>query len=186
MTRTLIGPLQQLGLIVRDVDQAIDHCVNVLGVGPFVVLPEQQFADYSYRGTPMTGPVCTLAFAQTETVQIELIKQHDDVPSAYKEFYDAGGDGLQHVCVWPDTREEFEAWRQDLLDRGLTVVHEGQVDGSPLRFTYMEKPGAGWYPMIEISEGNFPLLEQVWAKLRAANANWDGERRTVPVEEIFA
>ena len=186
MTRPLIGPLQQLGLIVRDVDQAIDHCVNVLGVGPFVVLPEQQFADYSYRGTPMTGPVCTLAFAQTETVQIELIKQHDDVPSAYKEFYDAGGDGLQHVCVWPDTREEFEAWRQDLLDRGLTVVHEGQVDGSPLRFTYMEKPGAGWYPMIEISEGNFPLLEQVWAKLRAANANWDGERRTVPVEEIFA
>ena len=186
MTRPLIGPLRQLGMIVRDLEQAIDHFVNVLGIGPFVVMPELQFADYNYRGTQMTGPVCTLAFAQTETVQIELIRQHDDVPSAYKDFTDAGGDGLQHVCVWPDNVDEFEAWRQDLLNRGLIVVHEGHVEGSPLRFCYMEKPGAAWYPMIEISEGNFPLLEQVWANLRKANAEWDGVTRTVPVEEIFA
>lgn len=185
MTRPLIGAPRQLGMIVRDLDEAIDHCAKVLGIGPFVVLPVQQFVDYTYRGKETTGPVCTLAFAETPTVQVELIVQHDDVPSAYTEFLDGGGDGVQHICYWPDSGEEFDAWREDLLGSGLSVVHEGRTEGSPLRFCYLERPGASRYPMIELSEGNLPVLRPAWARLRDANAEWDGAMRTVPIDLIF-
>ena len=41
----------------------------------------------------------SIALANSGDLQIELIQQVNDAPSMYKEFLDAGHEGLQHVAM---------------------------------------------------------------------------------------
>ena len=169
----LAGPIRQLGIIVRNLDQEIDHWAKI-GVGPFVVIPRVRFENYRYRGTAMTGPVCSLAVSYSGPLQIEIIEQHDTVHSAYTEYLALCGGGLQHVSAWTDSKEEYDLKLAQLCNSGLELVHEGNVEGYDLRFAYFAVPGVRTFPLYEISEANLPSLRPLWAKLEAAVAAWDG------------
>src|ERR1700689_3463209 len=94
----IFGGIRQLGMVVSDINTAMQEWAK-LGVGPFYTM---HFAidDFVYRGGPSEAPIVTLAFAHSGPLQIELIQQHNDVPSGYKEFLDAGRLGAQHVAAW--------------------------------------------------------------------------------------
>ena len=42
------------------------------------------------------------AFAQAGPMQIELIEQHTDGPSVYRDMFPAGTGGFHHLCYWAD------------------------------------------------------------------------------------
>lgn len=180
------GPLRQVGLVVRDMAAAIEHWAGVLGVGPFLVMPELAFENYRYRGLEMPGPVVTLAFAQSGPLQIELIQQHDTCPSAYLEFLSAGQEGVQHLCAWPDSPRDYAERREALLARGLVIVHEGATRGSDLRFCYFGTEDGRAAPLLEISEGNLPAMRPLWQRLREASEAWDGQAYTIPLDRLMA
>src|SRR4029079_1481071 len=79
-----------------NLDAALRHWVERRGVGPFFVIERMVFADHRYRGTP-SQPMLSVALAYSGAMQVELITPHDEQPSVYREFLDAGGRGLHHV-----------------------------------------------------------------------------------------
>src|SRR5580658_3016253 len=105
MLKPLINSLagfSQVGMVVRDADKNMRYLAQTLGIGPFFVHREIKPDYFYYRGSPSAAPVITLGFAQAGAVQIEVIQQHNDVPSAYTEFLSAGREGAQHLSIWLD------------------------------------------------------------------------------------
>lgn len=170
----IIGPIRQVGHVVRDVEVAMRYWTEVLGVGPFYVLREIPMTDFIYRGRPSPAPVVTLAFAQSGDVQIELIQQHNDVPSAYREFLSAGREGVQHLSPWFDDSKRYDAARRALLDAGMALVHESLgAGGTVARFCYFET-GRSDVPLMELSEALLPSARAVPDIVAAASRDWDG------------
>ncbi len=89
--------LFQLGFVVDDLPGVAAHWAEVFGVGPFHVLPPIE-VPCTYRGSP-SGINMQVAVAQAGPVQIELIKQHCDRPSVYRDVLDADGPGFHQVCT---------------------------------------------------------------------------------------
>lgn len=174
-----LGPIRQVGHIVRDIDESMEYWTSKFGIGPFFIMRKVTFTDFYYRGVASRSPVVSLAFAQSGDVQIELIQQHDDAPSAYREFHSAGREGMQHLSPWFDTRESYDAAREELLKRGLTLVHEVRGDGLTPRFCYFET-GAPHAPLMELSEAMLPHIRAFPDTVSAESKNWDG---TLPVRD---
>jgi hypothetical protein len=164
----IFGKVQQISYIVRDIHAAMDHWINVVGVGPWFHIEEIKFDWFHYRGKP-SDLRKTVAIAMSGDLQIELIQPLNDAPSLYKEFLDAGLEGSQHIAFGTTT---FEETRARALAAGYTVGHEGCIGGPGGNFCFLDTgrlPGT----VIELSETS-DYKKQVWAKLAAEAAAWDG------------
>jgi len=51
------------------------------------------------KGKPSPVDV-SIALANSGALQIELIQQRNDAPSMYRDFLNAGHEGLQHLAYW--------------------------------------------------------------------------------------
>jgi catechol 2,3-dioxygenase-like lactoylglutathione lyase family enzyme len=169
----IIGPVRQVGHVVRDVDRAMAYWTEILGIGPFYVFRETRMTNFHYRGHRSTDLVVTLAFAQSGDVQIELIQQHNDAPSAYREFLSAGREGVQHLSPWFDDPAQYDCARARLIAQGLQLVHETRHDDGSPRFVYFET-GTPDAPLIELSEALIPAVRIVPDTVAAASIDWDG------------
>jgi hypothetical protein len=130
----IFGAVCQNGYVVRDIRAAMDHWVNVMGVGPWYYIDQVKTDYFRHRGQDSAMEM-SVALANSGDLQIELIQQRNDAPSMYKEFLDSGREGLQHMSYW--TRDY-----QGLYDRALSldykVGHEGQIGGEKGRFAYFD------------------------------------------------
>ena len=168
----LFGDIRQVGMVVHSIDDAIRRWA-ALGVGPFF-----QFAidvdDFVYRGVPNNiGPKLSIACGHSGSLQIELIQQHNDIPSGYTEFLNSGREGTQHISSWFANRDDYESKRQDLINCNFTLVHEGAVSAVDARFAYFEASLPGGL-LVEISEGLNPACSRALRIMESAAANWDG------------
>jgi hypothetical protein len=161
------GEIRQNGYVVRDIEAALEHWTQVLGVGPFHYFEQVPIEDFHYRGAPSPIEV-SIALGNWGALQIELIQQRNDAPSMYRDFLAAGHEGLQHVAVWTNRMDE----ELDAISRaGYDVGQSGRV-GRNGRFVYLSTqahPGT----VVEVSEvsgGKGGFFEQI---AREA-ADWDG------------
>jgi hypothetical protein len=164
----LFGPVRQNGYVVRDIRAAMDHWVNVMGVGPWFYIERVKTDYFRHRGQDSNAQM-SIALANSGDLQIELIEQRNDAPSMYKEFLDAGHEGLQHVAFWTTS---YQSLYDQALSLGYRVGHEGQIGGEQGRFAYFDSnahPGS----VIEISDisGN---KGRFFDHIRRAAATWDG------------
>ena len=109
----IFGAVCQNGYVVRDIRAAMDHWVNVMGVGPWYYIDRVKTDYFRHRGQD-SGMEMSVALANSGDLQIELIQQRNDAPSMYKEFLNSGREGLQHMSYW--TRDY-----QGLYDRALVA-----------------------------------------------------------------
>lgn len=175
----LAGGIRQLGMVVRDADAAMRHWSERCGVGPFFVIRRLVFEDYRYRGEPAPAPEVTLCFASSGPLQIELIEQHNDAPSAYTEFLARGGEGCQHVSAWFSRHEDYDAAYRRLSGNGLVCVHEACTRAVEARFAYFETGLPGGL-MFELAEATLPALAPLAEKIEAVAADWDGREPVRP------
>lgn len=171
----IFGPVRQNGYVVRDIRAAMDHWINVLGVGPWFYIDRVKTDYFRHRGQDSAVEM-SIALANSGDLQIELIQQRNDAPSMYKEFLEAGNEGLQHMSFW--TRE-YQPLYDHALSLGLKVGHEGQIGGEQGRFCYFDSgghPGA----IIEISDisGN---KGRFFEHIRRVAGEWDGSE---PVRDV--
>jgi catechol 2,3-dioxygenase-like lactoylglutathione lyase family enzyme len=166
-----VGPTRQIGNIVHDIDEALRYWTETMGAGPFFVNRRIRFDNFRHHGVESPSPLVSLAFGQSGAIQIELIQQHDDVPSGYRNFLDSGREGAQHLAHWFDNSGDYDEAYQRLLEQGLFVRHEG--DSSGVRFAYFSK-GEGIYPEIELAEGLLPRLNGWFDYIAKASVGWDG------------
>ena len=170
----LFGPIVQNGYVVRDLERAVRHWSEVVGVGPFFLLEHVAFAELRFHGEPVEIDM-SVAVAYWGNVQVELIVQHNDAPSIYSEFASRYGGGLQHVGVMTDSvAKDIERLRKlqvPAVQWGSTV--------SGIQFAYVatdHHPGA----MIELIESG-PAINGFFNMAREAAQSWDG---TQPLRRI--
>jgi hypothetical protein len=168
------GPVMQNAFLVEDVRAAIEHWTGTMGVGPFFVFERVPFKEAWYRGRPATDIDLTVAIAYWGEVQIELIRQNNDVPSIYSDFRARGHTGLQHIGVMS---ADLDADLTRLKCRGIVPVQHGNAAG--MRFAYVSTdfhPGG----MVELIEAT-PKTIAFFARMREAAREWDGREPIAPL-----
>jgi hypothetical protein len=163
----IFGVVRQNGYVVGDVEAAMRHWTTVLGVGPFFYFERVPIEDFRYRGEPSPLEV-SIALANSGPLQIELIQQRNDAPSMYRDFREAGREGLQHVAYWTET---FDLTLGQLRASGYAVAQSGCI-GEGGRFVYLDTeshPGT----VVEVSEISGPK-GRFFTRVAEAAASWDG------------
>src|SRR5882757_1501087 len=84
----VFGAVAQNGYVVRDIRAAMDHWINVMGVGPWYYMDRVKTDYFRHRGKDSDVDM-SIALANSGDLQIELIQQRNDAPSMYKEFLDS-------------------------------------------------------------------------------------------------
>lgn len=164
----LFGSIRQNGYVVRDVRAAMDHWIEVIGVGPWFYFDRVKIDWFRHRGEASDVEL-SIALANSGDLQIELIQQRNEAPSMYKEFLDSGREGLQHVAYW--TRD-YQALYDRALALGYRVGHEGQIGGEQGRFAYFDTeahPGT----VIELSDISGPK-GRFFELVKQLSVDWDG------------
>lgn len=165
--RRILGRVIQNAFVVPDLERAIEHWTQAMGVGPFFLFEHVAFSEYCFRGRAVKPMDLTIAIAYWEDLQIELIRQLDDSPSIYTEFEAAHGSGLHHMGVMS---QALDADLAELARRGVQPVQRGSLPG--MRFAYIatdHHPG-GMIELIEASMGARALFD----RMRQAAQSWDG------------
>jgi glyoxalase/bleomycin resistance protein/dioxygenase superfamily protein len=155
----------QIGFLVDDVIAAAARWAAVFGVGPFLVLPRLTTASV-YRGREAVHEV-QVATAQAGPVQIELIQQHCDRPSIYRELFPAGGNGLHQLCTVTDDYEGKKAHYA-----GLGYELAGEISARGHRVAYIDTV-ADFGFFTEVVESNAEFLGHL-ARHAQTCAHWDG------------
>jgi hypothetical protein len=170
-TAVFPGPIRQFGFIVSDLDAAIAQWVGV-GVAPWLVMRELPMEGCRYRGE-QSEPVISLALANSGEMQIELIEQHGETPSIYREFLERAGTGFHQIAYWPD---DVGAVVAAAVADGWTEVWSGDAGGTT-RFSYLERADSP-ATVVELMELN-DQTRAMGAKIRDAAAAWAPGQPTI-------
>lgn len=173
----IFGPIRQNGVVVPDMDRAITHWSETMGVGPWYVFDRVVTHDAYHRGEPSTLAL-KIALSYSGGVQIELIEQLDDTPSIYLDFLRASGGvgGLQHVSSWP-TPDEFDHLIETCRRSGPELVWHGHIGST--RFGYADTTANGG-TMFEFAD-LAPETKVFFSEIEKQAADWDG---TDPIRRI--
>ena len=118
------GDLYQIGVVVNDIDQGMDHYRNLLGLGPFWRLD----TDYQGRYRDWKGRFANKnAFARWGNVYLEMIQPVIGEGNA-KEWLKTRGEGIFHLGYAVDDLKQrpqgLECVFECIGAKGdLTVVH---------------------------------------------------------------
>ena len=165
---TLLGPMRQIGYVVRDIEKAMRYWTEVNRVRPWFYFERFSFDAFTYRGQRQDQVNLSVALGNCGDMQLELIQQRCDTPSMWRDFIQSGHEGMQHFAVWP---EDYDAAYQKALDAGFRVCQEGDLTGRG-RFVYFaneDHPGT----VVELSHFT-PARQRSAAMIREAAATWDG------------
>lgn len=92
--RLSLPPVSQIGIVVREMEGAVDHYSSAFGLGPFTVY---EFAPdkHWYREEP--SPVrLRMGKAMLGGIEVELLQPLDG-KSDHREFLETRGEGLHHL-----------------------------------------------------------------------------------------
>lgn len=161
-----IGDVMQLAFVPADFDATLKLWIETMGAGPFYLLRarHEEFAQFNGRDT---RPDLTIALGYWGDMQIEIIRQENEAPSPFREWRQAGHDGLQHICVLTD---DIGTARQTMAAAGATIVFEARAFGAAW---FYADTGGGPGTMVEVtchSERSAALM----AMIRESHDTWDG------------
>jgi hypothetical protein len=122
----------QMCWVVDDLQAAMRHWIETCGVGPFHVLEHVQIQDLTYRGRPAKLDF-TGALAQAGRMQIELIQQHCDNPSVYRDLVPKGRSAFHHIAMFANDYDRELAGYQA---QGLVPVTAGRF--GDMRYCYID------------------------------------------------
>lgn len=156
--RAILGAATQLGFVVRDLDAAVRHWIDVIGVRPFLFLERgtgRPPMPARYRGEEVQIEI-RLAFGLIGDVQLELIQQVNDAPSPYRDFLASGREGLQHQGYFTDDHDEA-CRRLETNGYSRELVIEVPEQAHPI--IYYRSPGMVG-PMLEIVPARWQKARQ--------------------------
>ncbi len=155
--------------VVPDLDAAIQHWHRTLGVGQFLVNRNIQISEPRHRGVTRAVAFST-AVAQSGSIQIELVEQHDAGPSAFRDTVPAGTTAFHHVAI---VAGDFDAALRD--HAAYPIAAEGRF--GTIRFVYLDT-SATLGAMLEILEDG-PAIRAFFGAIRKAGERWDGDPATL-------
>lgn len=160
---------------VRDLDEAIQRWHRLWGIGPFFVRRHISLPEVSYRGRPSTLDI-SAAYVQAGDIQVELVTQHDDLPSAFRDMFRADQEGLHHVAVIPD---DYDALVAHYAALGFPVATELRTASG--RGAAYADTRAMLGHMVEIYRVS-DSLDALYRDVAEASRLWDGRNLVVEVD----
>lgn len=161
------GAVIQNGFVVRDIEAAMHHWATVLGIGPWFHVPRLTMSGAVHRGRP-TDVEISIALANSGDLQLELIQQLNDAPSPFKEFLDAGHEGLQHMAF---ASHGLAADLERLNGEGYSVIYRCDVVGrGALAYLATESHPGTMVELVEMTPGR----RAVYQRVADAARNWNG------------
>lgn len=141
-----LPPPDQIGIVVKDVDAAVDYYSSTFGWGPFHTL-EMPLEGFTYKGKSGNCRL-KLAFAQSGPLEIELLEVLEgDTP--HSQFLKERGEGVQHLRFSVDNLEGMLA---KLARAGIEPVfyhHEPEL-GVSLAYIDSGQLGDVMFELMEI------------------------------------
>lgn len=155
-----------------------------LKVGPFTLMRGFVAPAGSYRGGT-ENPRLSIAHGYTGKLFVELIEQHDAIPSVYTEYIDKYGFGLHHfgLAIAP---EDYDRVTADYYARGFEDVFTDQLpSGARIRYMAPHEPskmaamknstGVSYLECVEVVPGE----EAFFSSMRDKAIKWDGKSITL-------
>ena len=142
-TSTGIGSIDQVAVVVRDLDAAMERYAAQLGIGPWNVYTygPHRMPTMTFRGRDQPY-VMKLALAQVGTTQYELIEPVEG-PTTYHEYLDQRGEGLHHLGYYVD---DIDAEIARMAALGYPLLQSGRgfgVDGDGAYAYFDSEAGLG-------------------------------------------
>lgn len=157
----------QMAWVVNDLEEAAQRWHRTMGIGPFLVSRHIQLQNLHYRGDPSQLDFST-AIAQAGPIQVELVQQHCDSPSCYRDSIPVGREGFHHVAIVADDYDETLAL---YARQGLDIANAGFFGTA--RFSYVDSiPKIGH--MVEVLEKCRPI-DAFFEAIRKAAEEWNGD-----------
>jgi hypothetical protein len=174
-----LGPIVQLAYVPLDFDGALQRWL-ALGAGPFWLWDHLQVDHLVHRGDTVKADF-SVAIAYWGDIQIELIRQHDDGPTIYRDW---NSDALHHVMI---AAPDYESALELCEKQGFPVAMHGRgLLGSPdTRFAYCDlgRGGPAGYVEFASSPPGAGGLAERRAALKAIAETWDGVSE--PLRPLF-
>ncbi len=129
----------QLAYVVRDLDAAVRHWSDDLGIGPWRVwtMAPPTLTDMVYHGESVPFSF-RHALATSGDLQFELIEPIDG-PSIFVDQLESAGEGANHIGIIVDDHAAAVA---DAIERGFTPLQSGRFGASrDGLFAYFQPPG---------------------------------------------
>ena len=174
-------PIIQMAYVVDDVRKAVERHHTIYGSGPFFVQDHYRI-NVKYRGKEMEF-MHSAAFGQWGDVQVELMQQHDDLPSIINETHPLGSGryGLHHVAMMTD---DMDLTIQELAAQGHSVAMDAVMPEMNMR-TIMADVLSTHGHFIEVYTRT-PLIENFYRNVAEAAEGFDGTNLIRPISEAFA
>jgi methylmalonyl-CoA/ethylmalonyl-CoA epimerase len=147
-----LPPVEQIGIVVRDADQAAKFFASTFGWGPFKI-SEVEMKGFTHGD--QTGD-CRLkmAFARSGDVEIELIEVLEG-ETPHSESLRRSGEGLHHLRFRVD---DFDAMAAALAKEGVEPLWSQKFPGIAA-FAYMKTDKTSGL-MVELFEMKEPTKNE--------------------------
>lgn len=120
-TKVKLPPVGEVGLIVRDIDEAISHYASC-GLGPFRIT-ELDMKGFTYKGKKGDCRM-KLAFLDGPPISIELVQVLEGDATPFSEFLDKNGEGVQHLGFFTNNLKGLLA---EFSKEGIEPALSGRV-----------------------------------------------------------
>lgn len=164
---------------VRNLDDAIQRFHRMHGIGPFIVHRDMVLTDVWHRGRPSRLHI-SAAFVQAGPIQIELVTQHDDAPSTFREMFGPDAEGFHHCAVMPD---DPEAAVREYATQGFSVATSLRAATGSGAYFVDTRAVLGHVVEVYVMNGS---LRAHYEKVRLAAEQWDGKQLTIESRALNA
>jgi len=134
-----LPPLGHVGVVVKDLDKAIEYYSSIFGMGPWRIVeldfPEVQVRDQTYPWKVRIG------FTQLGPVEFELLQTLAG-RSTHSELLDEGREGLHHLGFFV-SGEEKDHIITELAKEGIGVIQGGKSKYHSGSYAYLDTQKIG-------------------------------------------
>jgi len=158
----------QMAYVVEDIHQAMNRWVKHLKVGPWFLLDSFTGVDARYRGQSTNASI-SLAMSFSGHMMVELLQEHANVPSVYRETIEKRGYGFHH---WGVASKDFDADAARYRASGYEMAFEARVPtGGRVGYLDTTRDLPGMVELIELGAA----FDPVFSRFYAASIGWDGK-----------
>ena len=131
-----ISNADQVGMVVRDLDSAIEQFKLLMGIDNFDVVDWPKSGsdpESTYYGKPAQFKL-RIGFAQLGNLQLEVI-QPVEGKSIYTDFLETHGPGLHHIRF---SEKDFDKKVEQLQKAGIQMISSGKGIRSASTWAYFD------------------------------------------------
>ncbi len=143
-----LPPVEQIGFVVKDIDEATEYYSSTFGWGPFQVF-EHEMKGVIFHGEPSDCRL-KIAFAHSGPIEIELIQVLEG-ETPHTEFLREKGEGMHHLRFNVNNIDDMLT---AFAKEGIEPVWHQSLPEFGVSFAYLDtnKIGGMMIELIEIKE----------------------------------